>query len=141
MVVFLDALGTLVELQPPAPRLRALLAERGFDVDEERAGAAFAAEIAYYLEHNLEGSDRERLDDLRDRCAEVMMSALELPRLDHATAREVMLASLEFVPFPDVAPALSALRDHGLVVVSNWDCSLPGLAAAERACWSTWTPW
>ena len=54
MVVFLDALGTLVELQPPAPRLRALLAERGFDVDEERAGAAFAAEIAYYLEHNLE---------------------------------------------------------------------------------------
>ena len=125
MVVFLDALGTLVELQPPAPRLRALLAERGFDVDEERAGAAFAAEIAYYLEHNLEGSDRERLDDLRDRCAEVMMSALELPRLDHATAREVMLASLEFVPFPDVAPALSALRDHGLVVVSNWDCSLP----------------
>jgi putative hydrolase of the HAD superfamily len=125
MVVFLDALGTLVELQPPAPRLRALLAERGFDVDEERAGAAFAAEIAYYLEHNLEGSDRERLDDLRDRCAEVMMSALELPRLDHATAREVMLGSLEFVPFPDVAPALSALRDHGLVVVSNWDCSLP----------------
>jgi putative hydrolase of the HAD superfamily len=125
MVVFLDALGTLVELQPPAPRLRALLAQRGFDVDEERAGAAFAAEIAYYLEHNLEGSDRERLDDLRDRCAEVMMSALELPRLDHATAREVMLGSLEFVPFPDVAPALSALRDHGLVVVSNWDCSLP----------------
>ena len=125
MVVFLDALGTLVELQPPAPRLRALLAERGFDVDEERAGGAFAAEIAYYLEHNLEGSDRERLDDLRDRCAEVMMSALELPRLDHATAREVMLGSLDFVPFPDVAPALSALRDHGLVVVSNWDCSLP----------------
>lgn len=125
MVVFLDALGTLVELQPPAPRLRALLADRGFDVDEERAGAAFAAEIAYYLEHNLEGSDRERLDDLRDRCAEVMMSALELPRLDHATAREVMLASLEFVPFPDVVPALSALHDHGLVVVSNWDCSLP----------------
>ena len=53
------------------------------------------------------------------------MRALELPRLDHATAREIMLASLEFVPFPDVAPALSALRHHGLVVVSNWDCSLP----------------
>ena len=44
MVVFLDALGTLVELQPPAPRLRALLAERGFEVDEERAAAAFAAD-------------------------------------------------------------------------------------------------
>jgi putative hydrolase of the HAD superfamily len=124
MVVFLDALGTLVELQPPAPRLRALLAERGFEVDEERAAAAFGAEIAYYLEHNLEGSDRERLDDLRDRCAEVMLAALDLPGLDRATGREVMLGSLDFVAFADVLPALSALADHRLVVVSNWDCSL-----------------
>jgi putative hydrolase of the HAD superfamily len=124
MVIFLDALGTLVELQPPGPRLRALLAARGFEVSEERAAAAFAAEIAYYLEHNLEGSDRERLDGLRDRCAEVMREALELPQLDHATAREVMLGSLEFVPFPDVLPALEALRGHELLIVSNWDCSL-----------------
>jgi putative hydrolase of the HAD superfamily len=123
-VIFLDALGTLVELRPPGPRLRALLATRGFEVSEERAGAAFAAEIAYYLEHNLEGSDRERLDDLRDRCAEAMMEALELPNLDHATARELMLGSLEFVPFPDVLPALHVLRGHVLIVVSNWDCSL-----------------
>jgi putative hydrolase of the HAD superfamily len=124
MVILLDALGTLVELQPPAPRLRALLAQRGFEVDEQRAGAAFAAEIAYYLEHNLEGSDRARLDDLRDRCAEVMMASLDLPGLDHATAREVMLGSLEFVAFGDVLPALSELADHRRVVVSNWDCSL-----------------
>jgi HAD superfamily hydrolase (TIGR01549 family) len=124
MVVLLDALGTLVELQPPAPRLRALLAERGFEVEEGRAGTAFAAEIAYYLEHNLEGSDRARLDDLRDRCAEVMIASLDLPGLDHATGREVMLGSLEFVAFPDVLPALSALGGHRLVVVSNWDCSL-----------------
>ncbi|MEA2419420.1 MAG: putative hydrolase of the superfamily [Thermoleophilaceae bacterium] len=123
--VFLDALGTLLELQPPAPRLRRLLAERGFEVDDERAAAAFGAEIAYYLEHNLEGSDRERLDDLRDRCAEVMRAALELPGLDQATARELMLGSLEFTPFPDVVPALAALGDHRLLVVSNWDCSLP----------------
>jgi putative hydrolase of the HAD superfamily len=123
--VFLDALGTLVELQPPAPRLRALLAERGFEVSEQRAAAAFGAEIAYYLDHNLEGSDRARLDDLRDRCAETMRAALELPELDHASARELMLASLEFVPFPEVAGALADLNDHQLVVVSNWDCSLP----------------
>jgi putative hydrolase of the HAD superfamily len=122
--VFLDALGTLVELQPPAPRLRALLAEQGFEVSEERAGAGFGAEIAYYLEHNLEGSDRERLDDLRDRCAETLRAALELPGLDHAAARELMLDSLEFVPFPDVPPALAALRRHRLLIVSNWDCSL-----------------
>jgi putative hydrolase of the HAD superfamily len=125
--VFLDALGTLVELQPPAPRLRRLLAERGFELSEERAAAGFAAEIAYYLEHHLEGSDRERLDDLRDRCAGVLMEALELPGLDHAAARAAMLGALEFRPYPEAAGALTELRaaGHALVIVSNWDCSLP----------------
>jgi putative hydrolase of the HAD superfamily len=125
--VFLDALGTLVELQPPAPRLRARLAEEGFEVSEERAAAGFAAEISYYLAHHLEGSDRERLEDLRDRCATAMMEALELPGLDHATARRAMLGALEFTPYPDALEALAGLREggHSLVVVSNWDCSLP----------------
>jgi putative hydrolase of the HAD superfamily len=125
--VLLDALGTLVELQPPAPRLRARLAEEGFEVSEERAAAGFAAEISYYLAHHLEGSDRERLDDLRDRCATQMMEALDLPGLDHATARRAMLDALEFTPFPDALEALGDLRDRGhrLVVASNWDCSLP----------------
>jgi putative hydrolase of the HAD superfamily len=125
--VLLDALGTLVELQPPAPRLRARLASEGFEVSEERAAAGFAAEISYYLAHHLEGSDRERLDDLRDRCAAAMMEALELPGLDHATARRAMLAALEFTPFPDAEEAVAELsrRGHPLVVASNWDCSLP----------------
>src|ERR671915_279837 len=126
-VVLLDALGTLVELQPPAPRLRARLAEEGFEVSEEQAAAGFAAEISYYLAHHLEGSDRKRLDDLRDRCATAMIEALELPGLDHATARRAMLAALEFTPFPDAIEAVAELRrrDHRLVVASNWDCSLP----------------
>jgi putative hydrolase of the HAD superfamily len=124
--VLLDALGTLVELQPPAPRLQRLLAQSGFEVGEERAAAGFAAEIAYYLDHHLEGSDRERLERLRDRCAEEMRRALELPDLDHATARRAMLEALEFRPYPDVLPALGDLRERGLtlVVASNWDCSL-----------------
>jgi putative hydrolase of the HAD superfamily len=124
VLICLDALGTLVELQPPAPRLRRLLGERGFDVDEARSAAAFAAEISYYLDHHLEGSSRERLDDLRDRCATTLMEALDLPGLDHATARELMLGALEFTAFPDALPALEALRDHAVIVVSNWDCSL-----------------
>jgi putative hydrolase of the HAD superfamily len=125
--VLLDALGTLVELQPPAPRLQRLLAQAGFEVSEERAAVGFAAEIAYYLDHHLEGSDRERLERLRDRCAEEMRRALELPDLDHVTARRVMLEALEFRPYPDVLPALAELRERGLtlVVASNWDCSLP----------------
>jgi putative hydrolase of the HAD superfamily len=125
--VLLDALGTLVELQPPAPRLRARLAEEGFAVSEERAAAGFTAEISYYLAHHLEGSDRERLDDLRDRCATQMMEALGLPGLDHGTARRAMLAALEFTPYPDALEGLADLRERGhrLVVASNWDCSLP----------------
>jgi putative hydrolase of the HAD superfamily len=125
--VLLDALGTLVELQAPAPRLRSLLGESGFDVTEERAAAGFAAEIAYYLDHHLDGADPERLERLRDRCAEELRRALDIPGLDHATARRAMLGSLEFTPYPDVLPALSELRDDGLrlVVASNWDCSLP----------------
>jgi putative hydrolase of the HAD superfamily len=124
--LLLDALGTLVELQPPAPRLRLRLAEAGFEVSEERAAAGFGAEIGYYLAHHLEGSDRPALEDLRDRCATAMMEALELPELDHVTARRAMLAALEFKPYPDAVPALRALREAGLtlVVASNWDCSL-----------------
>jgi putative hydrolase of the HAD superfamily len=125
--VLLDALGTLVELQPPAPRLRRLLGEAGHDVDEQRAAAGFAAEIGYYLAHHLDGADPRSLDDLRDRCAVAMREALGLPGLDQPTARRVMLEALEFTPFPDAIPALRELRaaGHTLVVVSNWDCSLP----------------
>jgi putative hydrolase of the HAD superfamily len=130
--VLLDALGTLVELQPPAPRLRRLLARAGFEVSEKRAAAGFRVEIAYYLDHHLEGSTPASLARLRDRCAQELMRALDLPGLDHATARRVMLAALEFRPFTDVAPALSRLRERGLrlVVASNWDCSLPRWLAA-----------
>jgi putative hydrolase of the HAD superfamily len=125
--VLLDALGTLVELQPPAPRLQRELARSGFDVPEERAAAGFGAEIGYYLAHHLDGRDREGLEDLRDRCARAMMDELGLADLDHATARHAMLAALEFAPYPDVAPALTELRAAGikLVIASNWDCSLP----------------
>ena len=125
--VLLDALGTLVELRPPGPHLRRVLADEGFEVSEERAAAGFAAEIAYYLDHHLEGSDPAALDDLRDRCAEALMEGLGVPGLGHSTARRAMLASLEFAAYPDAEPALRRLRQRGLrlVIASNWDCSLP----------------
>jgi len=125
--VLLDALGTLVELKPPAPRLREALRREGFEVSESRAAAGIGAEIAYYLDHHLEGYDRESLDELRDRCARRMRRALEIPDLDHATARRAMMGALEFAPYPDAIPALHGLRDRGLtlVIASNWDCSLP----------------
>jgi putative hydrolase of the HAD superfamily len=124
--VLIDALGTLVELRPPAPRLRAILADEGFDVTEEQATAGFRAEIGYYLEHHLEGADPDSLEDLRDRCAGVLMDALALPDLDRAVARRALLGALAFEPYPDAVPALRDLRSRGLrlVIASNWDCSL-----------------
>jgi hypothetical protein len=45
--VLLDALGTLVALDPPAPRLRRLLAEGGYEVSEERAAGGVAGPLSY----------------------------------------------------------------------------------------------
>lgn len=131
--VLLDSLGTLVRLDPPAPRLRAQLADLGFEVDPAQAERAFAAEIAYYVEHHTEGRDASSLAELRNRCAAVLHDALGVPGLPIATAREAMLASIRFDPYPDAAPALGELRGRGLrlVVASNWDCSLPEVL--ERA--------
>lgn len=126
--VLLDMLGTLVELRDPVPRLRGELERRsGLDVGDEAAARGFAAEISYYLEHHMEGADPESLEDLRDRCAQRMHDALGVEDLDPGDVRAAMMDSLEFAPFPDVRLALTALRELGLrlVVVSNWDCSLP----------------
>jgi len=126
--VLLDVLGTLVELESPAPALREEIQQRtGIDVGEERATAAFAAEIGYYLAHHIEGRDMDAVDDLRDRCAEEIQRELALDELDHATAREAMLAALRFRAFPDALPLLRTLRERGVraVAASNWDASLP----------------
>ncbi len=125
--VLLDALGTLVELQPPAPRLREALRRQGYEVSEAQAAAGIGAEIAYYLDHHIEGRDPESLDRLRDRCARQMRRALELPDLGQAEARSAMMDALSFEPYPDAIPGLRALRERGLrlVIASNWDCSLP----------------
>jgi putative hydrolase of the HAD superfamily len=152
--VLLDALGTLVELDAPAPRLRAALLERaGIDVGLDAAARGFGAEIGYYLANQMRGRDQAGLERLRDDCAKEMRDALldaldepedrrpvaEAPAavaldpiaahaaLDHATVRAAMLEALAFATFPDALPALRGLRERGLrlVVVSNWDCSLP----------------
>jgi putative hydrolase of the HAD superfamily len=126
--ILLDALGTLVALEPPAPRLRAQLAGLGVEVSEKQAAAAIAAEITYYRAHLDEGRDDTSLADLRSRCAEALAGALpaEAPAIDHGALTAALLASLRFTAFPDVQPALAAWRADGvrLVVVSNWDVSL-----------------
>lgn len=121
--VLLDSFGTLVQMEPPAPRLAAALG-----VPLDRAEAAFRAEIAHYVEHHVEGRDEDSLSELRDRCAAVMHDALgPSPDYGPAEVRAAMLDAIRFSAFPDAAPALRSLRARGLrlVVASNWDCSLP----------------
>jgi putative hydrolase of the HAD superfamily len=132
--VLFDALGTLLELEPPAALLRAEVMRRfGVTVSERDAERAIAAEIAYYRAHLDEGRELEGLTSLRRRCADVLHAALPvsaqtaLPRGDALVA--ALLASLRFRAYDDVSPALTAYRSRNLrlVVVSNWDVSLHGV--------------
>ncbi len=129
--VLLDAHGTLLELQPPAPILRRLLRERfAVEVSDAQAERAIKAEIVYYRRHLHEGHDASSVDQLRGRCAEVLRRALAveqlLPAIGAGELTELLLASLQFRPYPEVAAALAELRARRvrLVVASNWDASL-----------------
>jgi putative hydrolase of the HAD superfamily len=129
--LLLDALGTLVALEPPAPALRDTLAVRfGIEVSEAQAGQALAAEISFYRAHLGDGRDEPSLRALRERCAEVLRAAMpgsdRLARLDRHSLTEALLDSLRFSAFAEAPTALAAARARGerLVVVSNWDVSL-----------------
>jgi 2-haloalkanoic acid dehalogenase type II len=117
--VFLDALGTLLELQPPWTLLRARVPS---EISDRRLVAAVRAEMDYYKEHAHEGRDEASLADLRRRCAEFLSAQLGV----EITAEELMRA-VRMGAYPDAEPALRSLGERGLrlVVVSNWDCSLP----------------
>jgi putative hydrolase of the HAD superfamily len=120
--VLLDALGTLMTFEAPAPHLRAAIRERhAIEVSDEVAKAAMKAEIAYYRAHLHEGRDAASLHDLRVRCAAAMA-----PVLGFDPGVDTLLAALRFRAYPDAVPALAELRARGLriVVVSNWDASL-----------------
>jgi 2-haloalkanoic acid dehalogenase type II len=116
--VFLDALGTLVELEPPWLSLRERVPA---EVPDERLQAAIRAEMSYYREHSHEGRDPDSLADLRERCA-----ALVSNELGTEVSAEDLVESIRFGAYPDAEPALHGLRERGLrlVAVSNWDCSL-----------------
>ena len=122
--VFLDALGTLVELEPPWLSLRDRVPA---EVSDQRLEEALRAEMAYYRDHAHEGRDEASLADLRERCAAIVSEKLGM----EVTADELVEA-IRFDVYPDAVPALRELHESGLrlVAVSNWDCSLP--AVLER---------
>ncbi len=124
--VTIDAFGTLVELADPVPALRELLRSRGVERSHEAGARAFAAEVAYYRAHAVEGRDDESLAALRRDCAAVFLDAAQadLPPEEFAPH---FTAALEFRLLDGAADALEQLsgRKLALGVVSNWDSELP----------------
>ena len=116
--VLLDALGTLVRLEPPWDHLDG--------EPSEPLERAFRAEMSYYREHSDEGRDPDSLAALRRRCAAILSA-----QLGREVAVEEMMAAIRFRAYRDAAPALAELRALGvqLVCVSNWDYSLPDVLA------------
>ncbi|MSO41404.1 MAG: HAD family hydrolase [Solirubrobacterales bacterium] len=116
--VFIDALGTLVDLEPPWEHLRAVVPP---DVTDRRLVRAVRGEMAYYKKHAHEGTDARSLAELRRRCAELISDELGV----EVTAEE-LVAAVKMRAYPDAEPALRLLGEQELtlLVVSNWDCSL-----------------
>ena len=116
--VFLDALGTLIEMEPPWRYLRSVVPA---EVDDERLAASVRTEMAYYKAHAHEGRDAESLAELRARCARVLSDELGVE-----VGADELVEAVQMHGYPDSEPALHSLRerDLGVVVVSNWDCSL-----------------
>jgi putative hydrolase of the HAD superfamily len=116
--VLLDALGTLVRLEPPWDHLDG--------EPSEPLERAFRAEMSYYREHSDEGRDPDSLAALRRRCAAILSA-----ELGREVAVEEMMAAIRFRAYRDAAPALAEVRALGvrLVCVSNWDYSLPDVLA------------
>jgi putative hydrolase of the HAD superfamily len=130
--LLIDAMGTLVRLEPPAPALRLELSRRfGIGVSLAQAQRAAAAEIDYYRAHMQEGRDVSSVRALRRRCAAALRAALpasdQLREVDSASLTEALLAALRFSAFDDARPTLAAARARGAgaIVVSNWDAALP----------------
>jgi len=127
--ILLDALGTLIALEPPAPRLVELLhARHGIEVDPGDARQALRAEMSHYRRQCARAVDAGSLAALRLECAALLGrefggAVAELPAADLVPT---LLDSLHFAPFPEVAAALERWRAAGarLVVASNWDISL-----------------
>jgi len=129
--VLLDALGTLVRLEPPAPRLQTSLRTRlGLELSLDRCAAAMGAEMAYYGAHCARASDDASLAVLRLECADVLADVLAAGP-NGAELLPCLTDAVAFTAFPDAARVLDALATQGrrLAVVSNWDVSLPPVLA------------
>ncbi len=123
----IDAMGCLVTLEDPVPRLGALVAAAGAPRPEAELRAALRVEIAHYRAHHAEARDAGAMRGLQRDCAVLIATELDLPGPVDDAFVDGFLACLAFTVLPGVVPALERLRAARvpLVVVSNWDWGLP----------------
>jgi putative hydrolase of the HAD superfamily len=114
--VTIDAFGTLVRLRDPIGALTRLTGR-----DPEAVRRAFEAEMVFYRERAIEGTDPVSLADLRTRCAAVFSESL-----GSAVSPRQFVGALRYEVLEGVVQALPSLRARGLelAVVANWDCAL-----------------
>src|ERR1700691_4572054 len=97
--ILLDALGTLIELEPPAPALRQLLGERhDIEVSPERAAAALRVEMGHYRSHCIAAPDEPALERLPPECAAILARELDVRQLAPEELLPTLLDSLRFHP-------------------------------------------
>jgi putative hydrolase of the HAD superfamily len=129
--VTLDAMGTLVSIEPPAPRLQRSLERRlGLVVDLARCEGAMRVEMRHYRAHCVTASDAPSLAALRLDCACLVADALAL-EVPGADVLPSLTDAIAFQAYSDALPALECLAAAGLklAVIANWDVSLPDVLA------------
>ena len=134
--VLLDALGTLVRLEPPGPRLQASLRARlGLDVPLDRCAAAMQAEMSLLRRALRARTRRRRAGGAATR---VRGRARGRPRRRPDRRRAASVPDRRRWSFTRVprrracARRRCASQGRRLAVVSNWDVSLPPVLRAAR---------
>jgi putative hydrolase of the HAD superfamily len=139
--VSLDAMGTLVSIEPPGPRLQRSLERRlGLAVELARCEGAMRVEMRHYRAHCTGARDASSLAALRLDCASLIADALALD-VSGPELLPSLTDAISFQAYDDAAPALLQLAAAGLklAVIANWDISLTdvlrrvGLAEAFAA--------
>src|SRR4028119_2367722 len=105
--VLLDALGTLLHFEDPAPRLRAGLQETlGVEVSRSAAAEAVREEIAHYRANLHRGADAEGLARVREECADVVVRSLGLRAVPRGMVTGILLDAFGLEASPARRPAL-----------------------------------
>ena len=129
--VTFDAMGTILTLVDPVPRLhRALRHRYDVDISLDRCHVAMQAEIRHYRAISHRAGTHERLAAVRLECAGVLAAALQVGR-DAGALLPCLTDAIAFEAYPDTADVMQRLRAAGLAigVVSNWDVSLHDVLA------------